>query len=357
MAVQHLITAFDRWRKFEKPLVLATIVETLGSTYSKAGTQMLIETDGDFEGLVSGGCLEGDLVEHARGVLESGQPKKVTYDMRDEEEDQVWGLGLGCNGAVTIFLQVLDPASAYRPFAVMAKLMEAGSRGGYALVLESDNPAIPPGSAVVVADGQAVLMDEESRLLLPHCEAAAKKNASATVDEIGGRAGRLEIFAAPLPVIPRLLLLGAGPDVIPVVRIGGLLGWRMTVVDHRPAYLERLRQVVECDVREVEPSQLGAAVGLDGFDACVVMSHHYLTDRDYLGCLAASRIPYVGMLGPAKRKQRLLEELGECREKLAGRARGPVGLDIGADDADSIALSIVAQIQAVLHNAGGGNLS
>lgn len=356
MAVQHLITAFDRWRKFEKPLVLATIVETLGSTYSKAGTQMLIETAGDFEGLVSGGCLEGDLVEHARGVLESRQPKKVTYDMRDEEEDQVWGLGLGCNGAVTIFLQVLDPESAYQPFAAMAELMEAGSRGGYALVLETDNTTIPPGSAVVVGDGHVALADEQSGLLFPHCEAAAK-NASATVDEIRDGAGRLEIFAAPLPVIPRVLLLGAGPDVIPVVRIGGLLGWRTTVVDHRPAYLERLRQVVDCDVREVEPSRLDAAVGLDGFDACVVMSHHYLTDRDYLGCLATSRIPYVGMLGPAKRKRRLFDELGECRDKLAGRARGPVGLDIGADDADSIALSIVAQIQAVLHNAGGGHLS
>ncbi len=143
MAVQHLLAAFEGWRTQRKPLVLATIVETLGSTYSKAGTQMLIEPGGDFEGLVSGGCLEADLVEHARGVLESRQPKQVSYDMRDEEADQVWGLGLGCNGAVRIFLQPLDAATGYEPYTSMTRLMAGARRGAYALVIGSESAAIP----------------------------------------------------------------------------------------------------------------------------------------------------------------------------------------------------------------------
>jgi xanthine dehydrogenase accessory factor len=353
MAVQHLLAAFDGWREQRKPLVLATIVETLGSTYSKAGTHMLIEPGGDFEGLVSGGCLEGDLVEHARDVLENRRPKLVLYDMRDEEADQVWGLGLGCNGAVRIFLQALDPVSGYEPFMAMSRLMRDAGRGAYALVI-AENGAPPASPEWMVAGSAGVLSGSGSGgFLRDYCDAAAN---AGRVDKLQLDGTELEIFAAPVPVIPRILLLGAGPDVIPLARMGEMLGWRVTVADHRPAYVERLRQVVSAEIRATSADGLSEALNLDSFDACVVMSHHYLTDLGYLRCLAPSRVPYIGMLGPEKRRNRLFEDLGEVHRKLQGRAYGPVGLDIGADDADSIALSIAAQIQAVLKDAGGGHL-
>ena len=125
------------------------------------------------------------------------------------------------------------------------------------------------------------------------------------------------------------------------------------MADHRPAYVERLRQVVSAEIHATSAEGLSEALNLDNFDACVVMSHHYLTDLEYLRCLAPSRVPYIGMLGPEKRRNRLFEDLGEVHRKLQGRAYGPGGLDIGADDADSSALSIAAQIQAVLKDAGG----
>jgi len=353
MAVQHLLAAFEGWRAQGKPLVLATIVETLGSTYSKAGTQMLIEPGGDFEGLVSGGCLEGDLVEHARGVLESRQPKQVTYDMRDEEADQVWGLGLGCNGAVRIFLQPLDPATGYEPFMSMTGLMAGARRGAYALVIASASAAVP-AAAWMVADSAGTMSGSEANAFLR--EACAAAATAASVYKIRHDGAELEIFAAPVPVIPKVLLLGAGPDVIPLARMGEMLGWRVTVADHRPAYVERLRQMVAADVRETAADRLADTLDLDVFDACVVMSHHYLTDLEYLRSLAQSRIAYIGMLGPEKRRTRLFDDLGAAQQLLQGRAYGPVGLDIGADDADSIALSIAAQIQAVLKGAAGGHL-
>ncbi len=353
MAVQHLLAAFEGWRTQRKPLVLATIVETLGSTYSKAGTQMLIEPGGDFEGLVSGGCLEADLVEHARGVLESRQPKQVTYDMRDEEADQVWGLGLGCNGAVRIFLQPLDAATGYEPYTSMTRLMAGARRGAYALVIGSESAAIP-AAAWMVADSAGAMSGSATQAFLR--EACAAAASAASVSTIRHDGAELEIFAAPVPVIPRVLLLGAGPDVIPLARMGEMLGWRITVADHRPAYVDRLRQIVAADVRETAADQLGVTLDLDIFDACVVMSHHYLTDLEYLRCLAQSRVAYIGMLGPEKRRKRLFDDVGEARQQLQGRVYGPVGLDIGADDADSIALSIAAQIQAVLKGAAGGHL-
>ncbi len=356
MAVQHLITAFDQWRARGERLVLATIVETLGSTYSKAGAQMLIDPGGDFEGLLSGGCLEGDLVEHARNVLESGAPRQVTYDMRDEEEDQVWGLGLGCNGAVRIFMQELGPANGYEPFASMAALLESGADGGYAIVIASDDAALPAGSALVDDLSGREHAAEHTGPLAALCARVAA-DGSRGIHRLGDNSEGPEVFAAALVPIPRVLVLGAGPDAIPVARMGVMLGWRMTVADHRPAYVSRIRSIVDTEVVEVDPTDLGAVLDLDQFDACVVMSHHYLTDRDYLACLAPSRVPFIGMLGPERRRERLFEELGDRAPLLAGRARGPVGLDLGADGADSIALSIVAQIEAVLNGASGGHLS
>ena len=119
MSILQLNESFETWRDQGTPMVLVTVIATEGSTYSKPGRQMLIAQDADYQGLLSGGCLEGDVVEHAREVFATGKAKLVTYDMRDEEEDQLWGLGLGCNGLMRILLQPLQPDAGFQPFAAI----------------------------------------------------------------------------------------------------------------------------------------------------------------------------------------------------------------------------------------------
>ncbi len=133
MSTRKLLQAFAAWRRRDEPLVLATVVRTAGSTYSKPGAQMLITRDGQYQGLLSGGCLEGDLVEHAREVIASGAPRSVTYDMRDRAEDQLWGLGLGCDGALTVFMQALTPDNRYAPFAALASRSESWTPAAWAM--------------------------------------------------------------------------------------------------------------------------------------------------------------------------------------------------------------------------------
>jgi len=120
MGARHILQSFRVWRTAGEPLVLATVYETAGSTYSKAGHRILIAANGDYRGLVSGGCLEGDLAERARGVAASGQSLALTYDLRDSA-DELWGLGIGCNGLLRVFLQPLSTANDYQPFAAIAK--------------------------------------------------------------------------------------------------------------------------------------------------------------------------------------------------------------------------------------------
>jgi xanthine/CO dehydrogenase XdhC/CoxF family maturation factor len=180
-------------------------------------------------------------------------------------------------------------------------------------------------------------------------ESAGATHAARLVSEPDGSV----VLYAPLTPIPRILILGAGLDAVPLVNVIAELGWRVTIADHRPGYLER-NSFSRADARRVvRPETLAGDLPLANFDAIVVMSHHLATDREYLRQLAPNESMYLGLLGPPARKRRLLDELGDAGRVLETRLRGPVGIDIGADSAESIALSIAAEMQAVLVRGAG----
>jgi xanthine/CO dehydrogenase XdhC/CoxF family maturation factor len=347
VSTRQLIEAFDAWRRAGEAIVLATVTGTAGSTYSKPGAQMLISGDGQFRGLLSGGCLEGDLVEHAKDVIARRVPKAVRYDMRNRDEDQLWGLGLGCDGAIDIFLQALD--REHEPFASIARRISARTPSAYALVLESAVPRLASG-AVALVDEVGVDAHSVPRHLLTDLAGIARARLTA-----GGAArvqcvlegGAVDILAASIPLPVHLLVLGGGPDAIPLLRIARELGWYVTVADHRRAYIERIRGTADI-VHEVAPGELARSLDPNAYDAAVVMSHHLQSDRAYLRALASSRLPYIGLLGPRARRERLMSELGADTGELGRRVYGPVGLDIGADTPQGIALAIAAEIHAVL---------
>jgi xanthine dehydrogenase accessory factor len=331
------------------PLILATVVGTVGSTYRKSGAQMLIAGDGSSAGLLSGGCLETDLAERAKEVLASGRATLVDYDTRSSD-DLIWGLGLGCEGAMRILLLRLDTTNQYEPFAYTQRCRDEQRAGSYTLVIDSDNPVHPLGHAAWHGSGTA----------LPTTVQVALDAAVQPATTAGARAVSVHSIAAasflivPVEIATRLLILGAGPDVAPVVDFASRLGWPVTVVDHRPAYAVPGRFPLAQRVALNPADQLTAAVDVSRFDAAVVMSHHLVSDLAYLQQLAHADLRYIGLLGPASRRARLLADLGGDAQRLAGRLRGPAGLDIGANSPESIALAIVSEIQAVLAGRAGG---
>lgn len=290
MDANRLLQFFDEHRDSGEPLVLATVIETRGSTYSKTGEHMLIDGDGHFRGMLSGGCLEGDLAMRARVVIESGEAQTVRYNLADGD-DEVWGLGIGCDGEMEVLLQLLD--DDYEPFASIAAILQGDDAG----IVTLDT-----------GDGET-----------------------------------LEFLLNPPPSV---LILGAGLDAEPLVRIASELGWRCTVVDHRPAYVNHgdFRSALEKHCIPAE--ELAEQLDLARYDMAVVMSHNLASDRSYLRQLAASDIAYIGLLGPGNRRERLLQELDHCADDLQQRLQGPAGLKIGGRGASSIALAIVAQMHA-----------
>jgi xanthine dehydrogenase accessory factor len=334
-----LVDFFEQRRKRGEPLALATVIHTEGSTYRKPGAQMLIAQDGQVAGLLSGGCAESDLLERAAMVFQTGIAQIADYDTRGTD-DAIWGIGLGCEGAMRILLSRLDESNDYQPFAFVRDCLHDHRSGSFALVVASNNPGIAVGKGF-----HSGLGDAPSFLAESFQEAR-------TVD-----ANDAKYFIAPISLPPRLLVLGAGADAQPVVEMAGLLGWQVTIADHRPAYAQsgrfpRARRVVLTHAAEV-----GKHIALDDFDAAVVMSHHLATDKVYLGLLANSKLRYIGLLGPPARRLRLLSELGDESKSLTSRLASPVGLDIGAKMAEAIALAIVAEIHAYLHGRGGASFS
>ena len=342
----HLIERFHAARAKQETLVLVTVYATQGSTYSKAGARMLITEGGESQGLISGGCLEGDLAMRAAAARAANAAAVVSYDLRDEA-DELFGLAVGCKGVIDVLLQPVSAAGAYEPLASIAEALMGNSPGGLAVVIGSAEPGLAAGATLVLAGGttRAFGVPEPWQSRLADGARAAARGRSAQT-ETAGEGTRL--LYAPLMPIPRVLILGAGLDAVPLVNVLAELGWRVVIADHRPAYLERPGFARAERRQTVKAAVLGRELALGDYDAIVVMSHHLPTDRTYLGQLAAVDVPYLGLLGPPARRQRLLDELGPAAGTLAERLRGPVGLDIGADSAESIALSIAAEMQLVL---------
>jgi len=339
-------SAFDEWSRNGQPLVLASVYATEGSTYSKAGAQMLINGAGMYQGMLSGGCLEGDLAERAKAVASSGMPQTVTYDL-GQDGDELWGLGVGCDGLIRVLLQLLSPENDYQPFNSMQAARNGNDVHVCATVVSSDVAGLDAGRALVIRGGTIEWSDVAQKY-----HDRIRETADRVLTEGRSQTRRMnigdqscELLFTLLRPYPKVLVLGAGLDAVPLVRFIAELGWRAFVSDHRPAYVDNGDFAVAEEVCCVNAQNIGDYFELDHYDAAIVMSHHLLTDEHYLRQLAASRIPYIGLLGPRHRRERLMKNLGADGRALEGRLYGPAGLDINASGPASIALSIVAELQ------------
>src|SRR6185295_1222484 len=343
-----LLPLFERERAAGRPLVLGVVVETAGSTYRKPGALMLIAADGNYAGLLSGGCLEGDLSAHAASVRESGTPRIVSYDLRGPD-DLLWGLGVGCEGAMKILLLRVTASNGWQPLAHLADALATHSPTAVGLVVEGMSEGLSPGTILVSSSNGAATPGTVGTIQAALSECASTR----TVGWLALGDALPKVFALPLALPPRILLLGAGPDTLPVVDLASRMGWKVTLVDHRAAYAQRAHFPLAEQVVHVHADEVASRVNLSGYTAAVVMSHHLPSDLAYLRVLACCSIPYVGLLGPAIRREKLLSDLGEFATQLRPRLRTPVGLALKKRAPESITLAIVAEIHTFVHDAQG----
>ncbi|MGH2356583.1 MAG: XdhC family protein, partial [Candidatus Limnocylindria bacterium] len=341
-------------------MALATIVSVRGSTYRRPGARLLVPEHGAPVGNVSGGCLEGDVERIGREVMASGEPRLELFDLT-ADGDEVWGYGLGCNGAMELFIEPAEHAVATA--AALRTAVEEERACCLVTVLASDTDAVRPGTRLLLhAHGR-----REGGLGVVEADAAAADLARRALetgvswlDEISLAEGHARVFAEVLEPPPRLLVCGAGHDAMPLVRYASELGWRVTIADVRRPFLTYDRFPEAAAFLDVEPLAVADAFAPDARAFAVVMSHNYLRDIDYLRALLGHDLAYLGMLGPRKRTEQLIRELEAGGVTLTdvdrARIHAPAGLDLGAEGPEEVAWSIVAEMLAVRRSRAGGPL-
>ena len=356
-----ILAAWRGARTAGEEVVLATVVRIEGSAYRRPGTRMLIGSDGSNVGMISGGCLEGHVTKRAWWLTGSGQAAVCRYDT-GAGEDTEWAFGLGCNGVVEVLLERLTPSLAAPQMEMLEAVQESFRPAACAVVIGAPQaPGVSIGQRLVIfPDGREWTDVSDGRLaaaLARDLAEVLRLGRSALVThEVG--AGRVEVFLEHVPPPLRLVVFGAGPDALPLVRIAKEMGWHVSVVDGRSHYARRERFPLADAVIVAEPRDAPAAAGVGPRSAVVVMTHSYEQDKMLLGELLRSPPAYVGQLGPRSRTERMLGELAEAGgEPLdAAALHYPIGLDIGADNPEEIAVAVLAEIKAALAGRTGGML-
>lgn len=358
--LQDILAALDQ---AGKPRVLATVIEARGSTYRRAGARLLILGDGTLVGGLSGGCLEIDILARSEDITADGRPTVVTYD-HSSDVDLVFGLALGCNGVIRVLIEPLpggEPPAYLRAIQTSLALRQAMALA--VVVGCSDDLGHRPGERLWIgadiAIGGALARSAYAECIIDDAREVLNSGRS-ELKTYGSDAGELEIFIESVRPPPSLIIFGAGHDAIPLADLGKRLGWHITVVDGRPAFVSRERFPMADEVRLCRAEAVPNEISLQETGAAVVMNHHYHHDRAILAHLLASPVPYVGVLGPRERTRKMLEELdrdglGFDQTRLS-RLHGPAGLDLGAETPDQVALSIIAEILAVSSGRSGAPL-
>ena len=299
------------------PSVLATLTSVEGSSYRRAGARMLVTEEGHRIGSISGGCLEEDLIERSKLVAGNGRAEVVTYDTT-AENDLVWGVGLGCHGVVRLLVEPLAPRPRWAQ--VVSENLLSGVPTDLAVAWEA------PGEAL----GTRLRADVPAE----------------------GSKPRKGVFLERIAPPTSLAIYGAGDDARPLARLALELGWNVTVADPRPAMPteERFPGAI---ARATGPADtLVARTAPQPGSLAVVMTHHYRHDVPLLRDLLPLPLAYLGLLGPKKRSERILLDLAEkgfeVTPSMRSRLHAPVGLDIGADAPEEVALSIIAEMKATL---------
>ena len=308
--------------------VLATLVCVEGSSYRKPGAIMLINGFGQYYGMLSGGCLEADIVLKSSQVLNDGKARIIRYDMQDESNIS-WQLGIGCGGCIDILLQ---PVNKKNHYLALDQVLDQLSQGKTCHYLQG--------------------MDELSKTKI--IENSNQQRFFSDYAITRNQEGQW--FVNLLKPNPHIAIFGGGIDAIPLTNFARELNWQVTLCDPRSAYArDKNFPSANTIIKNPIPSLKGCE-WLNKIDAAVIMHHNIKLDAQALELLQTSSARFIGMLGPGHRTQRVVAETSLNGSQLNTPLHNPIGLDLGGDSPSSIALSIVAQIQSVLNQTSAQSL-
>jgi xanthine dehydrogenase accessory factor len=362
--LENIIKAYEAIDFAERKAALATVVRVQGSSYRRAGARMIMTDDGNWTGAISGGCLEGDALRRARKIITNGKPEVVRYDTTDDQSANSLGVGLGCNGIIDV---LIEPVTAQDHFhhihllrSFITKPRPEQEIEIIATVFASESPQVSVGERLFQDSKRHITnyitnqeLSSKVLILIPQIRAEAK---SKSYEFFLHDQSKIEVFIEVLKPAIHLTLFGAGYDSIPLVRMARELGWYVSLADDRQVHLQSGRFPEANELIEVPRSQVSQKLKFGAYAAAILISHSYKFDLEVFKELLKTEIPYIGMLGPRKRFDKMIAEVGSISQANLQKIHSPIGLDIGAETPEEIALAILSEIQASFTKRSGGFL-
>ena len=343
--MRDILPELNQWTSEQEPIALATVIQTWGSSPRRAGAKMALTPDGKITGSVSGGCVEGAVFEAGVDVLQADRPQLLHFGVADET---AWEVGLACGGSIDIFVKPLDTEF----FNALHSVLSSDQAAVAATVVRGAEELF--GREMLVRDDGTVTGSIDPSLDLQVLDLANE-----TLAQGGSRRVKLnedtEIFMEAILPPPTLIAVGGVHITIVLVALAKTLGYRTVVVDPRSAFGNETRFPNVDQLIQAWPQEAFERLPITRSTAIAMLTHDPKLDDPALKIALPSRAFYVGALGSkttqAKRRQRLLDE-GLTEEHL-DRLHGPIGLNIGADTPEEIAMSIMAEIVAARNHVAG----
>lgn len=348
--LNDIILAYDKAVLQNKQTALATVVRVDGSSYRRPGARMLVTEDGEITGAISGGCLEGDALRKAQFAMFEQKNKLEIYDTTDDEDHKL-GVQLGCNGIVYILFEPVNDKDENNPISLLKEVAKQRKDAVLVTVFNKNKWAEHIGTFCMINEATE---RNEDRFYIDAKAALLKKK---SLMKMYDNENALYQFVAP-PI--QLVIVGAGNDAQPLAGMASLLGWNIIVTDARPSYATKERFSKANKICVEDYSNISLSIAIDEQTAFVLMTHNYNYDIAALQQLINTNCKYIGLLGPKKKLNKMIDELHEngitIHDEKMQNIYGPVGLDIGAETAEEIALSIIAEIKAVFAQRQGAFL-
>ncbi|SFG01056.1 hypothetical protein SAMN04488033_12018 [Salegentibacter agarivorans] len=351
-----IISKYEFLRENSTGCVLATVVHVQGSSYRKAGARMLVDEYGNITGAISGGCLEGDALRKALHALHRQKNKLVSYDTSDED-DAIIGAQLGCNGIIQVLFEPIDYLDALNPCELLKKVTKQNSPLAIVVQFNLNKQKEQCGTKLVITKDLKTFGQKPEKELFHYIEEQASltlKYNHPHFAEFTTEKESTHIFIQNYQPPVKLIIVGAGNDAQILAQQADLLGWDVIVTDGRPTHANKDRFTSSCQVIVSKPEETLKNIEIDHRSFFVLMSHNYNYDLAVLKMLFKEKlIPYIGILGPLKKYQRMLNDLEDenydWEDENLDKIYAPVGLEIGAETPAEIGLSILAEIQMVLN--------
>jgi xanthine dehydrogenase accessory factor len=356
--ITEIIKAYSQAKAAGKKAALATVVKVEGSSYRQPGARMLVTEDGFLTGAISGGCLEGDALRKALLAINQQQNKLITYDT-NKEDDVAFGIQLGCNGIVHILFEYIDESISNNAMQFLKQVAEVRKEASMLTVFSLKRNVVQIGTILLYRNDTAILHRNDFGLEFLSDIREVIRNKATIIKKVAAEENHYEALIEYIAPPVSLVIAGAGNDVQPLVKMADLLGWEVTLGDGRSTHSIAKRFPEAKKVLVAKPEQLVESIVIDSYTYFVLMTHNYKYDLEVLQLLLKRGCGYIGILGPKTKLDRMLDDLKKERaisEQELNCIYSPVGLDIGAETSEEIALSIVAEIKAVIAGKKGTSL-